>query len=442
MENLSSKEYLDRYEEEIQKEIDKGGLFEGATKERKNENTIHVQTKELWVFKITENEIIYLGNRSENPIPPNIADAKIKFEYNPPSEWSKEVKVTITSEAKGFYIEYTTKDPNDESGWKNYPNDGVTMTENGDIYARLSNQLEEKTGWEKGNVNNIERTEPTVNISLGEITSNSIAINVSAEDTPSGAYKYYLNGKLVPEATGNSYNFTGLNASTGYTIKVVVYDKAGNSAEKEINATTKSLNVEQSKGKRYPNTTTIQDSGGNQVKIPGGFTVSTESANNVADGVVIQNDSGDQFVWIPIRQASDLNANYNYPTNGYAAFSGQPYNVENWNQTGWSDVGVELVVQAGEFYVGRFEMGWANNRMVIRQGVDTYRSMSLNTALSQSGKVHKTSTARTTLMTGELWDAVMRFVNNKRAADGHTYNVSSQNNRCSLFSFNWFYRCR
>ena len=126
--------------------------------------------------------------------------------------------------------------------------------ENGNIYARLSNELGETTAWATGNVSKIDRTNPNLNVTTGSITSSSIVVNVSASDTPSGlattnAYRYYLNGTLVPAATGSSYNFTGLNAATQYTIKVIVYDQAGNSNEQTITPTTGVPTVAESKGR-------------------------------------------------------------------------------------------------------------------------------------------------------------------------------------------------
>lgn len=66
----------------------------------------------------------------------------------------------------------------------------------------------------------------------------------------SGAYQYYLNGVHKPEATGNSYTFTNLNPGTQYTIKVVVKDKLGNSAEQTITPTTATPTVEDYKGRK------------------------------------------------------------------------------------------------------------------------------------------------------------------------------------------------
>ena len=67
------------------------------------------------------------------------------------------------------------------------------------------------------------------------ITYNSVTVTVTASDeqsglATSGTYKYYLNSESTPRGTNTtgSYTFTGLSAETGYTIKVVVADKANN----------------------------------------------------------------------------------------------------------------------------------------------------------------------------------------------------------------------
>ena len=187
-------------------------------------------------------------------------------------------------------------------------------------------------------------------------------------------------------------------------------------------------------GPAFNQTTNIKDSSGNLVKVPGGFKVSSDSANNVADGVVIEDSNQNQYVWIPVKSASDLDNNNSYPVGSAFASGATRYSAENWNQTGWSDLDANFVVKAGGFYVGRFETGWTN-KMVIKKGVDTYRSMSLNTAISQAGKVYQSSTARTNLILGVCWDAVMKFVHNKRAGDNSTYNVTTNINRCSLYEY-------
>lgn len=90
-----------------------------------------------------------------------------------------------------------------------------------------------------------DTTPPTVEITVGERTENSIAITVNATDDSGeiASYKYYLNGTLKDTLTSNSYTFTGLTAGTDYTIKVEAYDKAGNMGEKSTTASTTAKTV-------------------------------------------------------------------------------------------------------------------------------------------------------------------------------------------------------
>ncbi len=67
-------------------------------------------------------------------------------------------------------------------------------------------------------------------------------------------------------------------------------------------------------GDLFGTTTQIKDSSGNKVSIPGGFKVSADSADNVANGVVIEDNLGNQFVWIPVRNESEIAINKRLPT--------------------------------------------------------------------------------------------------------------------------------
>ena len=50
----------------------------------------------------------------------------------------------------------------------------------------------------------------------------------------------------------------------------------------------------------YKTTTKITDSLNNEITIPGGFRIADDSGTNVEDGIVIEDESGNQFVWIPV----------------------------------------------------------------------------------------------------------------------------------------------
>ena len=68
------------------------------------------------------------------------------------------------------------------------------------------------------------------------------------------------------------------------------------------------------KGTVFKDTTTLEDTYGNQVKIPKGFKITSDSATEVTGGIVIEdatytNTIGSQFVWIPVGTEKNAIAN-------------------------------------------------------------------------------------------------------------------------------------
>ena len=115
------------------------------------------------------------------------------------------------------------------------------------VYARLTDETETNTS-EIQQTTIQDATAPTVNVSLGTSTSNSISVNVEAIDNESGmssnpTYTYYIKESTEPESsyqtpsgasniTSNTYTFTGLTQGISYDIKVEVRaDIAGNMGE-------------------------------------------------------------------------------------------------------------------------------------------------------------------------------------------------------------------
>jgi len=159
--------------------------------------------------------------------------------------------------------------------------------------------------------------------------------------------------------------------------------------------------------------------------VPEGFFVHEESADYVSDGVVIADGNGKQFVWIPVRSTSDLTRNDSYP-----GFSPYPniiscYNVQDWNRTGWSFIDVEYIVGVGGFYVGRFETGYENGKLVVKKGIKPHGAGSMNDALNLAATVYSSNYARTNLITSECWDRVMAFVNGKTTVANTRFNVTT-----------------
>ena len=231
IEQLSSKEYMDEYEEEIKKKEE----FENAIVTRKDDETIRVETEEGYVYEITEDEVEYIGER-EGPAPPDLQESDIEF-IAIPSKWTKtEVKVEIKTKIEGYILQYSK----DGTSWTNYTT-SITMTDNGAIYARLTNNLEETGGYATGNVTNIDRLAPNEFTPTATSTTNSITLSGSTTDATktetdgcSGIDKYYFSkddgATWEPSEgqEGSSYTFTKLTQNQVFNLKMKVVDKAGN----------------------------------------------------------------------------------------------------------------------------------------------------------------------------------------------------------------------
>ena len=238
---LTSKEYMDRYEEEIKKDK----TFEEATVTREDDETIKVVTKEGYTFIVTEEKTEYQGKgealepEPEPEEPPVYEEGDIEFSYNPSTMTKGNVKVTITKNVEEDYtIEYSKYDTNN---WEEYT-EPIDMEKNGAIYARLKNSSGSSEKYATGNVSNIDKlapNEPTLQI--GTVTENSIQVTASSTDNEeteeyasSGIKGYQFSkdeGKTWEPATeqaSGTYTFTGLTEDTEYKIKVRVVDNAGN----------------------------------------------------------------------------------------------------------------------------------------------------------------------------------------------------------------------
>ena len=232
LEQLSSKEYMDRYEEGIGDDE----KFQYAKEiERKDDETIKVITKEGYVYVVKVEKVEYIGKQGENP-PPDLQESDVTFHYEPTDWTNGSVEISIETEITGYTLQYSI----DEKKWTDYTT-AITMKDNGAIHARLINNLDEAGGYATGNVENIDRLEPNSFTPTATSTTNSITLTGSttdkaktATDGCSGIAKYYFskdNGSTwEPSAgqTGTSYTFTGLTQNKTYSLKMKAVDKAGN----------------------------------------------------------------------------------------------------------------------------------------------------------------------------------------------------------------------
>ena len=218
-------------------------------------------------------------------------------------------------------------------------------------------------------------------IKITDKTSESIEIEVKTTNAEGGTYKYYLdeeeNGKEVAE---NTHTYAGLRGGKEYTLKVEVTNKEGKTATDSIKGITMA-----SIGTYTEVTTEYKDKEENTAIIPSGFKVSTNpDEQTIDDGLVIQDEEGNEFVWIPVdnmdsfkrtewknnARSTDLTSSSDY-TEPYA--SGYPTEQDDYDA-------MKQSVQTNKgFYIGRYESGSQDS-----SGNPKART---NTANGNSGKV-------------------------------------------------------
>ncbi len=120
------------------------------------------------------------------------------------------------------------------------------------------------------------------------------------------AGSYGTDGKLNLKDLKDNLENQGINYdknNTGFPLEVTV-----NGEKKKIDANgniIESIQSLKTKGTVFNDTTTLEDTYGNQVTIPKGFKIADDSATEVTGGIVIEdatytNTIGSQFVWIPV----------------------------------------------------------------------------------------------------------------------------------------------
>ena len=150
-----------------------------------------------------------------------------------------EASITISTSETGYTMQYQ-KGGTEENNWTTITS-GTTIEnlKHGDIiYVRL---YDGTNGSEAVSVTVKDEIEPTVAVTKGAITTNSITVNASSSDTQYGmpaspTYNYYIKKSSETDypttashtGTETSYTFSGLSQNTSYDVKVTVADKAGN----------------------------------------------------------------------------------------------------------------------------------------------------------------------------------------------------------------------
>ena len=194
------------------------------------------------------------------------------------------------------------------------------------------------------------------------------------------------------------------------------------------------------KGTVFKDTTTLEDTYGNQVKIPKGFKIANDSATDVTGGIVIEdatytNTIGSQFVWIPvgtgenaIKKANNETVDialgrYSFTKNSDGTVTTSEYSGSYTEDT-VSSHGNAIAKDIEQFkksvkeinhgyYIGRYEAGKTGNDgfMVCKSEQEVWNNIKQPKASEVSRNMYGSEAKVTSdLINSYAWDTAIVFV--------------------------------
>ncbi len=180
------------------------------------------------------------------------------------------------------------------------------------------------------------------------------------------------------------------------------------------------------------------------VKIPDGFyyvggTKDTGLVISDVEGDDLENSKqGNQFVWIPVESKEDYQRDFSYPSY-YDNESDHTPEGSTFTDTGYLPEGIqpevdtaesneaaerEAVVNAGGFYIARFEAGKeGTDTLVSKKNMPLWTDVTQQDAKSISKTMYNNDSVKSALCSGIQWDMVMHFVDQKNDGMGKIFDV-------------------
>lgn len=211
---------------------------------------------------------------------------------------------------------------------------------------------------------------------------------------------------------------------------ILTADKAGNKTE-TVKGPITVTKVMAKVGEKVTGENKEYEKNGNTAIIPVGFAIKP-GCDDISQGLVISdvandtNDTGNQFVWIPIAS----NVDYREKLNIYPAYYTDVSHVGSYCSThglspflpsGVTDEKA-TVVSAGGFYVARYETGGG---LVSKKGVMPWTNISQAAAKSQAKNFINNKYVKSAITSDAQCDLVMDFVNGKKDGTGQYFYANS-----------------
>lgn len=286
------------------------------------------------------------------------------------------------------------------------------------------------------------------------------------------AGSYGTDGKIDSEQLKkNLGNISGLTYDSGnFSLPATVSLNGYDILIDENGNVTKKVTVEEAKTNEtvFGDNTTIYDAYENQIKIPAGFKIASDSATDVTGGIVIEdatytNTLGSQFVWIPVgtgenaikksdgslveialgRYVFDSSGNIDTtlsvsnPSDQLKTSSSSFYYTEGLkDETTTNTHSIDItsfITSANDnhgYYIGRYEARKSSGGNLTVVGTDSvYKSINQSGAATASRNMYNSDKFTSDLMNSYAWDTAIVFEQafDNRTTDKKTKPYSKQN---------------
>ena len=206
--------------------------------------------------------------------------------------------------------------------------------------------------------------------------------------------------------------------------------------------------IAQLEAQTYVNTYEHITADNKKVPVPAGFAVIKEEGENVADGIVITDSNGNEYVWIPCTKEQYKRQEWDVETDGAdnsraskdeLTLTGVTFSeadtANGINQTVTDEIVKQIneekasIEKHGGYYIGRYEVGIENNDAVIKPNVEPKTNLKWRNAYDLAKGIGGGTEATTYLCSSYAWDTAINFIQNSGTAN---YATSINN-----FNENW-----
>ncbi|MEG1705263.1 MAG: hypothetical protein RR290_01655 [Clostridia bacterium] len=140
--------------------------------------------------------------------------------------------------------------------------------------------------------------------------------------------------------------------------------------------------------------------------IPVGFTYKEGAWNT---GYVIEDNKHNEFVWVPV---DNINVKYKKIFSYLSDYNaGEKNTSEDELPIGVKDE-QEQIKKYGGFYIARYEAGKEGETLVIKKDSKVWNNINYTNAKIKAESFINTSSVKSGLVTGTMWDTLLRWINN------------------------------